>query len=37
VILDASKPPAAVTEDAYAAIIDTLAERANKELKDRFQ
>jgi hypothetical protein len=37
VILDASKPLAAVVEDAYVAIIDTLAERADKQLKRRFK
>jgi hypothetical protein len=37
VILDASKPPAAVTEDAYTSIIDALAERADKQLKSRFK
>jgi energy-coupling factor transporter ATP-binding protein EcfA2 len=37
VSLNASKPSAAVAEDAYAAIIDTLAERADKQLKIRFK
>jgi hypothetical protein len=37
VILNASKPVATVTEDAYAAIIDTLAERADRQLKSRFK
>jgi hypothetical protein len=36
-ILDASKPLDAVVEDAYVAIIDTLAERASKKLKSRFK
>ncbi len=36
VILDASKPAARVTEEAYAAIIDTLAQRAARQLKRRF-
>jgi hypothetical protein len=37
VILDASQPPDRITESAYAAIIDTLAERAHRKLKNRFQ
>jgi hypothetical protein len=37
VSLNASKPSAAVAEDVYAAIIDTLAERADKQLKIRFK
>jgi len=37
VILDASQPADRVTESAYAAIIDTLAQRADKTLKNRFQ
>lgn len=37
IILDASKPLASVTEDAYAAIVDTLAARTEKVLKSRFQ
>jgi hypothetical protein len=36
-ILDASLPADQVTESAYAAIIDTLAQRADKTLKNRFQ
>lgn len=36
VILDASKPAAIVTEEAYAAIIDTLAQRTERQLKSRF-
>lgn len=36
VVLDASKSVASVTEDAYAAIIDTLAERTDRTLKSRF-
>jgi hypothetical protein len=36
VILDASQPADRVTESAYAAIIDTLAQRADKTLKNRF-
>jgi energy-coupling factor transporter ATP-binding protein EcfA2 len=36
VILDASKPAQSVTEEAYAAIIDTLAQRAERQLKRRF-
>jgi hypothetical protein len=36
VILDANKPTAGVTEDAYAAIINALAERAKRELENRF-
>jgi PHD/YefM family antitoxin component YafN of YafNO toxin-antitoxin module len=37
VILDAGKPSAVVTEEAYAAIIDALAERADKQLKSRLK
>jgi hypothetical protein len=37
VILDASQPADRVTERAYAAIIDTLAKRADKQLKRRFK
>jgi hypothetical protein len=37
VILDASQPADRVTESAYAAIIDTLAQRADKTLMNRFQ
>jgi hypothetical protein len=36
VTLDANKPAARVTEDAYAAIINALAERVNRELESRF-
>jgi hypothetical protein len=36
VILDASQPADRVTESAYAAIIDTLAQRADRRLKSRF-
>ena len=36
VILDASKPVASVTEEAYAAIINTLAQLTDSKLKDRF-
>jgi hypothetical protein len=36
VILDASRPVEAVTEDAYAAILDALVERAAMRLKKRF-
>jgi hypothetical protein len=36
VILDASKPTARIIEDAYSAIIDTLARRADRRLKSRF-
>jgi hypothetical protein len=35
VILDASQPTDRVTESAYAAIIDTLAQRADRRLKSR--
>jgi hypothetical protein len=35
VILDASKPAASVTEEAYAAIIDALAQRTDRQLKNR--
>jgi hypothetical protein len=37
VILDASQPADGVTERAYAAIIGTLGERADRKLKDRFK
>jgi energy-coupling factor transporter ATP-binding protein EcfA2 len=37
IILDASLPADQVTESAYAAIVDTLAKRADKALKNRFQ
>jgi len=37
VILDASKPPAVLAEDEYSAIINALAERADKQLKSRFK
>jgi hypothetical protein len=37
IILDASLPADQVTESAYAAIIDTLAKRADKTLKNRLQ
>ena len=36
VILDASKPVANVTEEAYAAIIEMLAQRTERQLKNRF-
>jgi hypothetical protein len=36
VILDASQPTDRVAESAYAAIIDTLAQRADRRLKGRF-
>ncbi len=36
VILDASQPIDCITENAYAAIIDTLAQRADRKLKNRF-
>jgi hypothetical protein len=36
VILDASQPTDRVTESAYAAINDTLAQRADRRLKGRF-
>jgi len=36
VILDASKPASVVMEEAYDAIIDTLANRADRELRNRF-
>jgi hypothetical protein len=36
VILDASKSATSVTEEAYAAIIDTLAQRTDRQLKNRF-
>jgi hypothetical protein len=36
VILDASKSAASVTEEAYAAIIDALAQRTESQLKNRF-
>jgi hypothetical protein len=35
-ILDARKPPTSVAEEAYAAIIDTLALHAERHLKNRF-
>jgi hypothetical protein len=37
VILDAGQPVDRLTESAYAAIIDTLAQRAGKQLKCRFK
>jgi hypothetical protein len=37
VILDASKPVATVTEEAYAAVIEILAERTDRRLRRRFQ
>jgi hypothetical protein len=37
VILDANGPAANVREGAYTAIIDALAERTNRKLKNRFQ
>jgi hypothetical protein len=36
VILDAGKPIAGITEEAYAAIIETLAQRADSKLRRRF-
>jgi hypothetical protein len=36
VILDASRPPANIMEEAYAAIIDALAQRTDRQLKKRF-
>lgn len=36
IILDAEKPPASVAEEAYAAIIDTLALRTARQLRNRF-
>jgi hypothetical protein len=36
VILDASKAAAFVTEDAYASIVDTLAQTTNRRLDRRF-
>lgn len=36
IILDAGKPPALVAEEAYTAIIDTLALRAERQLRNRF-
>jgi hypothetical protein len=36
VIFDASKSPASVTEEAYAAIIDALAQRTERQIKSRF-
>jgi hypothetical protein len=36
VILNASQPAARVTEEAYVAIIDMLAQRADRQLKKRF-
>jgi thymidylate kinase len=36
IILDASKPADSVIEDAYAAIIDMLAQRTDRQLKNRF-
>jgi hypothetical protein len=36
VILDASKPSDSVREEAYAAIIDTLVQRTDGRLKNRF-
>jgi hypothetical protein len=35
IILDAGKPPSRVAEEAYAAIIDTLALRTERQLRDR--
>jgi hypothetical protein len=37
VILNASQPVAELTEEAYAAIIETLARRADRQLRKRFQ
>jgi thymidylate kinase len=37
VILDASQSIDCITENAYAAIIDTLAQRADRKLKNRFR
>jgi thymidylate kinase len=36
IILDAGRPPDSITEDAYAAIIETLVQRTDKRLKIRF-
>jgi hypothetical protein len=36
IIVDASQPAARVTEEAYAAIIDMLTQRADRQLKKRF-
>lgn len=36
IVLDASKPSASVTEEAYLVIIDTLAQRTDRHLKSRF-
>jgi hypothetical protein len=36
VILDANKPAASVTEEAYAAIIEAIAQRTERQLKSRF-
>jgi hypothetical protein len=36
VILNASEPAARVTEEAYTAIIEMLAQRADRQLKRRF-
>jgi hypothetical protein len=35
VVLDAGKPAASVTEEAYSAVIDMLARRADKLIKNR--
>jgi thymidylate kinase len=37
VILDASKPVANVTEEAYAAVIEMLAQRTDRQLRSRYQ
>jgi len=37
VVLDASRPVSNVTEDAYAAIIETFSKRVDRKLKDLFQ
>ena len=36
IILDASQPAGTVQERAYAAIVNTLSERTDNELKKRF-
>jgi thymidylate kinase len=36
IILDAGRPPASVTEEAYAAIMDTLVQRTERQLRNRF-
>jgi hypothetical protein len=36
IILDAGKPPVSVTEEAYAAIVDTLSLCTERQLRNRF-